>query len=253
MKNRSRSSTTASKAQACLHRPQRMQCSGRIRNEPIPWHLFARQYLSFTCSSYSSRKYLMVESTGFGALLPRPQSEPATISLPICSSRSMSPFSPRPVVILSRSSYICQLPTRQGGHLPQDSVLVNERKNFATSTMQSSSSRTTMPPEPMIEPTLASVGSIMGSGGMVVLDEDDCMVDVAKFFLSFTKTESCGKCPPCRVGNWQMYELLDRITTGRGEKGDMAFARTRRACGRLATIRSDISLPVSLMAARSRA
>src|SRR5574341_1277318 len=69
--------------------------------------------------------------------------------------------------------------------------------------------------------TLASVGSIMGSGGMVVLDEDDCMVDVAKFFLSFTKTESCGKCPPCRVGNWQMYELLDRITTGRGEKGDI--------------------------------
>jgi len=69
--------------------------------------------------------------------------------------------------------------------------------------------------------TLATVGSIMGSGGMVVLDEDDCMVDVAKFFLSFTKTESCGKCPPCRVGTWQMYELLDRITTGRGEKGDI--------------------------------
>ncbi|HEY6012089.1 MAG TPA: NADH-ubiquinone oxidoreductase-F iron-sulfur binding region domain-containing protein, partial [Nitrospirota bacterium] len=69
--------------------------------------------------------------------------------------------------------------------------------------------------------TLASVGSIMGSGGMVVLDEDDCMVDVAKFFLSFTKAESCGKCPPCRIGNWQMYELLDKITTGRGESGDI--------------------------------
>jgi NADH-quinone oxidoreductase subunit F/NADP-reducing hydrogenase subunit HndC len=69
--------------------------------------------------------------------------------------------------------------------------------------------------------TLASVGSIMGSGGMVVMDEDDCMVDVAKFFLSFTKTESCGKCPPCRIGNWQMYELLDKITTGRGEEGDI--------------------------------
>jgi NADH-quinone oxidoreductase subunit F/NADP-reducing hydrogenase subunit HndC len=69
--------------------------------------------------------------------------------------------------------------------------------------------------------TLASVGSIMGSGGMVVLDEDDCMVDVAKFFLSFTKSESCGKCPPCRVGTWQMYELLDKITTGLGEAGDI--------------------------------
>ncbi len=69
--------------------------------------------------------------------------------------------------------------------------------------------------------TLASVGSIMGSGGMVVLDEDDCMVDVAKFFLSFTKSESCGKCPPCRIGTWQMYELLEKITSGRGEEGDI--------------------------------
>jgi NADH-quinone oxidoreductase subunit F/NADP-reducing hydrogenase subunit HndC len=69
--------------------------------------------------------------------------------------------------------------------------------------------------------TLASVGSIMGSGGMVVLDEDDCMVDVAKYFLSFTKSESCGKCPPCRVGTWQMYELLDRITSGLGVDGDI--------------------------------
>ncbi len=69
--------------------------------------------------------------------------------------------------------------------------------------------------------TLASVGSIMGSGGMVVLDEDDCMVDVAKFFLSFTKSESCGKCPPCRVGTWQMYEILEKITSGKGEEGDI--------------------------------
>ena len=69
--------------------------------------------------------------------------------------------------------------------------------------------------------TLATVGSIMGSGGMVVMDEDDCMVDVAKYFLSFTKSESCGKCPPCRVGTWQMYELLDKITSGRGEEGDI--------------------------------
>lgn len=69
--------------------------------------------------------------------------------------------------------------------------------------------------------TLASVGSIMGSGGMVVLDEDDCMVDVAKYFLSFTKSESCGKCPTCRVGTWQMYELLDKISKGEGEPGDI--------------------------------
>ncbi len=69
--------------------------------------------------------------------------------------------------------------------------------------------------------TLANVGSIMGSGGMVVLDEDDCMVDVAKYFLSFTKSESCGKCPPCRVGTWQMYEILDKITKGQGESGDI--------------------------------
>jgi NADH-quinone oxidoreductase subunit F/NADP-reducing hydrogenase subunit HndC len=69
--------------------------------------------------------------------------------------------------------------------------------------------------------TLATVGSIMGSGGMVVMDEDDCMVDVAKYFLSFTKSESCGKCPPCRIGTWQMYELLEKITSGRGEEGDI--------------------------------
>jgi NADH-quinone oxidoreductase subunit F/NADP-reducing hydrogenase subunit HndC len=69
--------------------------------------------------------------------------------------------------------------------------------------------------------SLTAVGSMMGSGGMVVLDEDDCMVDVAKFFLSFTKSESCGKCPPCRIGTWQMYELLEKITTGRGEQGDI--------------------------------
>jgi NADH:ubiquinone oxidoreductase subunit F (NADH-binding)/(2Fe-2S) ferredoxin len=69
--------------------------------------------------------------------------------------------------------------------------------------------------------TLATVGSIMGSGGMVVLDEDDCMVDVAKYFLSFTKSESCGKCPPCRIGTWQMYELMEKITSGKGEKGDI--------------------------------
>lgn len=68
---------------------------------------------------------------------------------------------------------------------------------------------------------LLAVGSMMGSGGMIVLDEDDCMVSVAKFFLEFTVEESCGKCAPCRVGNKRMYELLERITQGKAEKKDL--------------------------------
>lgn len=69
--------------------------------------------------------------------------------------------------------------------------------------------------------SLAKVGSMMGSGGMVVMDEDNCMVDVAKYFLSFCQSESCGKCPPCRIGTYQMLEILDRITSGKGEEGDI--------------------------------
>jgi NADH-quinone oxidoreductase subunit F/NADP-reducing hydrogenase subunit HndC len=69
--------------------------------------------------------------------------------------------------------------------------------------------------------SLVSVGSMMGSGGMVVIDEDNCMVDVAKFFLSFTQSESCGKCPPCRIGTFQMLEILKRITSGGGQPGDI--------------------------------
>jgi NADH-quinone oxidoreductase subunit F/NADP-reducing hydrogenase subunit HndC len=69
--------------------------------------------------------------------------------------------------------------------------------------------------------SLTSVGSMMGSGGMVVMDEDNCMVDVAKFFLSFTQSESCGKCTPCRVGTFQMLEILKRITSGQGQEGDI--------------------------------
>ncbi|MBI5632146.1 MAG: CBS domain-containing protein [Nitrospirae bacterium] len=69
--------------------------------------------------------------------------------------------------------------------------------------------------------SLYRVGSMMGSGGMVVLDEETCMVDVAKYFLSFTQSESCGKCPPCRVGTYQMLQILERITTGHGEHGDI--------------------------------
>jgi NADH:ubiquinone oxidoreductase subunit F (NADH-binding)/MinD superfamily P-loop ATPase/(2Fe-2S) ferredoxin len=69
--------------------------------------------------------------------------------------------------------------------------------------------------------SLAKVGSIMGSGGMVVMDEDNCIVDVAKFFLSFCQAESCGKCYPCRIGTYQMLQLLEKITSGKGEEGDI--------------------------------
>jgi len=69
--------------------------------------------------------------------------------------------------------------------------------------------------------TLSKAGSIMGSGGMIVLDEDDCMVDVAKFFMAFSQDESCGKCTPCREGTKRMLEILERITAGKGTLGDI--------------------------------
>lgn len=69
--------------------------------------------------------------------------------------------------------------------------------------------------------TLSAVGSIMGSGGMIILDEDDCAVDVAKFFLTFTQDESCGKCSPCREGTLRMLEILERITNGNGTVEDI--------------------------------
>lgn len=56
----------------------------------------------------------------------------------------------------------------------------------------------------------------MGSGGLVVMDESDCMVEIARFFLSFTQRESCGKCPPCRIGTYEMLEILTRIVEGKG-------------------------------------
>ena len=59
----------------------------------------------------------------------------------------------------------------------------------------------------------------MGSGGMIILDEDDCMVDIAKFFMTFSQDESCGKCTPCREGTMRMLEILDRITTGKRHAG----------------------------------
>ena len=68
---------------------------------------------------------------------------------------------------------------------------------------------------------LISIGSMMGSGGLIVMDEDNCMVDIAKFFLEFTVDESCGKCTPCRIGTKRMYEMLDKITRGQGTLEDI--------------------------------
>lgn len=68
---------------------------------------------------------------------------------------------------------------------------------------------------------LISIGSMMGSGGLIVMDEDNCMVDIAKFFLEFTVDESCGKCTPCRIGTKRLYEMLDKITKGQGTLEDL--------------------------------
>lgn len=68
---------------------------------------------------------------------------------------------------------------------------------------------------------LIALGSMMGSGGLIVMDESDCMVDIAKFFLEFTQEESCGKCPPCRIGTKRMLEILEKITEGKGTDEDI--------------------------------
>ncbi|HNZ28659.1 MAG TPA: NADH-ubiquinone oxidoreductase-F iron-sulfur binding region domain-containing protein [Candidatus Goldiibacteriota bacterium] len=74
--------------------------------------------------------------------------------------------------------------------------------------------------------TLQSIGSIMGSGGLIVMDEDDCMVDVNKFYLQFSVDESCGKCAPCRIGGKQILEILEKITKGNGEEKDVEKMRS---------------------------
>ena len=74
--------------------------------------------------------------------------------------------------------------------------------------------------------SLASAGSIMGSGGLIVMDEDTCIVDLAKYFLDFTQKESCGKCVPCRVGTRHILEILERITNGEGQPDDLLALRT---------------------------
>ena len=74
--------------------------------------------------------------------------------------------------------------------------------------------------------TLVAAGSMMGSGGLIILDETTCMVDIAKFYLEFTQDESCGKCPPCRIGTKRMLEILDKITLGEGTMEDIANLET---------------------------
>jgi len=74
--------------------------------------------------------------------------------------------------------------------------------------------------------TLAETGAIMGSGGMIVMDEDNCMVDIARYFLNFTQSESCGKCTFCKIGTRRMLEILERITKGEGEEGDIEKLET---------------------------
>ena len=69
--------------------------------------------------------------------------------------------------------------------------------------------------------SLTALGSMMGSGGMIIMDEDDCIVDVTKFYLGFSVEESCGKCSPCRIGGRTLYNILDRITKGEGEPADL--------------------------------
>jgi len=83
---------------------------------------------------------------------------------------------------------------------------------------------------------LLDSGSMMGSGGMIVMDEDDCMVSVAKFYLDFTVEESCGKCAPCRIGNKRLYEILDKITKGKAQFEDLDNLRN------LANVIKDTSL-----------
>jgi NADP-reducing hydrogenase subunit HndC len=85
---------------------------------------------------------------------------------------------------------------------------------------------------------LVAIGSMMGSGGLIVMDEDSCMVDIARFFLDFTVDESCGKCVPCRIGTRRLLEMLERITEGNGKPGDLEkmeqlcyYIRDNALCG----------------------
>jgi Na+-translocating ferredoxin:NAD+ oxidoreductase RNF subunit RnfB len=81
---------------------------------------------------------------------------------------------------------------------------------------------------------LVQAGSMMGSGGMIVMDEDTCMVDIARFFMEFTQEESCGKCPPCRVGTRRILEILQRICAGLGRPDDLE--RLEQLCAHVSAL-----------------
>jgi len=89
---------------------------------------------------------------------------------------------------------------------------------------------------PVTYENLLELGSIMGSGGMLVMDKYDCMVDVAKFYLKFCVDESCGKCAPCRIGGYQMLQLLDKIHRGRGDADDITSLRRICSCMQTASL-----------------
>ncbi len=89
---------------------------------------------------------------------------------------------------------------------------------------------------PVSYESLQELGSIMGSGGMLVMDERDCMVDVAKFYLKFCVDESCGKCAPCRIGGYQMLQLLDQIHRGRGEESNIDDLKRICRCMKAASL-----------------
>jgi bidirectional [NiFe] hydrogenase diaphorase subunit len=89
---------------------------------------------------------------------------------------------------------------------------------------------------PLDYESLVSLGSIMGSGGMIVMDESSCMVDVARFFMDFCMSESCGKCVPCRVGTTQMYNILERITHGRAGAHDLELLQKLAAMVKAASL-----------------
>ena len=89
---------------------------------------------------------------------------------------------------------------------------------------------------PITYESLQELGSIMGSGGMLVMDENDCMVDVAKFYLGFCVDESCGKCAPCRVGGFQMLRLLEKVHAGKGKREDLDTIRDICHCMRTASL-----------------
>src|SRR5665647_1317136 len=116
------------------------------------WHL-PDGHLPLICAIYSSLKYFNVDRIGFGADFPNPHKLPFFVQLARYSNSSRSFKVPFPVVILVRISSILFVPILQKVHFPQDSFCVNERKKRAISTMQSSSSRTTSPPEPIMAPT----------------------------------------------------------------------------------------------------